>query len=266
MTTLPSLFIPHGGGPCFFMEWTRGPRETWFPMRDWLAGLMDSLPARPERLLIVSAHWECDRPTVNRAERPELIFDYYGFPPHTYELEWPAPGDPALSDRVATLLEGAGLPCAVDESRGYDHGVFVPMLVAVPQADISVSVLSLHASLDPTLHMRIGAALAPLREDGVLIVGSGMSYHNMQGLMSPGEDPAAFAFDDWLTQTVEGPAAARAQALANWERAPGGRQSHPRAEHLAPIFVAAGAAHEAPGRRLFTDDLLGVRISGYAFG
>jgi len=263
-TELPSLYIPHGGGPCFFMDWD--PPDTWNRMRDWLAGLIDTLPARPDKLLVVSAHWECGLPTVTTAPAPELYFDYYGFPPHTYELTWPAPGDPALAARVGELLDAAGIPCEAEAARGYDHGVFVPMKVAVPGADIPTVALSLHHSLDPAVHLAIGRALMPLRSEGVLIVGSGMSFHNLRALRVDGAVPESVAFDDWLSAAMEGPAAERDAALAGWEAAPGARVCHPREEHFIPICVASGAAYDRPGKKLFSDQVVGGQVSAFAFG
>jgi aromatic ring-opening dioxygenase catalytic subunit (LigB family) len=156
----PVIFLPHGGGPCFFMDWTWGPADTWERTRGFLEGLAASLPEKPKALLVVSGHWEEAAFTVSAAEHPRLIFDYSGFPEHTYKLTWPAPGDPALAASVAELLKGAGLPAAVSPSRGFDHGVFVPLKVAFPAAEIPVVTLSLAAGrageLDPVLHLLPG--------------------------------------------------------------------------------------------------------------
>lgn len=261
---LPSLYIPHGGGPCFFMDWD--PPHIWDRMRGWLEGLIADLPERPEKLLVISAHWETELPAVTTAAAPPLFFDYYGFPPHTYELTWPAPGDPDLAGRVGQLLGDAGIPHRKDADRGYDHGVFVPMKVAVPEADIPTVALSLHHSLDPALHLAIGRALAPLRSEGVLIVGSGMSFHNQRAPRRPRAAPESAAFDGWLTDAMVGPPRERELSLAEWERAPGARYCHPREEHFIPICVASGAAYDRPGRKLFSDQVMGGQISGFAFG
>lgn len=263
---LPSLYIPHGGGPCFFMDWTLGPADTWDRMAAWLGGLIGGLPSRPKAILVISAHWECPVPTVSTAAAPDLIFDYYNFPEHTYRLSWPAPGDPALAAWVETLLEEAGLPHGADAGRGFDHGVFVPLKVALPEADIPTVALSLQADLDPAFHLRLGRALAPLRDEGVLILGSGMSYHNLGKLLAGTEAVESAAFDAWLTETVEAAPADREARLKDWAAAPAAREAHPREEHLAPIFVAAGAAAEGKGRRIFTDQVMGAQVSAYAFG
>jgi len=264
--TLPSLYIPHGGGPCFFMDWTMGSPDTWTAMRDWLAGLIADLPARPLRLLVVSAHWESAVPTVAAGPAPNLIYDYYNFPEHTYRLTWPAAGDPDLADRIGDLLQDAGLPHATDPERGFDHGVFVPLKVAVPEADIPTVALSLRDDLDPAFHMVVGRALAPLREESVLIVGSGMSYHNLRQMFAGTDAADSAVFDAWLTETAEAEPAERERRLLNWADAPAARAAHPREEHLAPVFVAAGAAADAPGRRIFTDRVMGAQVSAFAFG
>lgn len=264
-TRQPSLFIPHGGGPCFFMDWTWGPADTWHATQRFLEGLAATLPAPPKALLVVSGHWEEPAFTASAAAAPELIFDYYGFPEHTYRLTWPAPGNPALAARVAQLLKTAGLPSATTPTRGYDHGVFVPLKVAFPQAQIPVVTLSLAASLDPALHLAAGRALAPLREEGVLIVGSGMSFHNLRGYFRPETPQRARAFDDWLTRAITSPAPDRNAALTHWREAPFAAYAHPREEHLIPLMVAAGAAGEAPGTRIFHDEPMGAALSAYRF-
>jgi len=256
----PAFFIPHGAGPCFFMEWTRGPADTWARTEAFLRGLVDSLPERPRAILVVSGHWEAPVFTVGSGDRPELIFDYHGFPEHTYALTFPAPGSPELAGRVRDLLDEAGLAWAADAGRGWDHGVFVPLKLVTPEADIPVVQLSLQASLDPALHLAAGRALAPLRDEGVLIVGSGMSWHNMRGF-SPAYTAASAEFDAWLGQAVKDPA-----ELARWAQAPNGRLAHPREEHLAPIFVVAGAAQGEPARAVFRDTVMDVVVSAYRFG
>src|SRR3569623_2237346 len=163
------------------MAWTRGPAGTWDKTAAWLKGLVAGLPERPKAILVVSGHWEATQFTVGSAARPPMIFDYYGFPEETYRLRFDAPGSPALAKRVRELLGEAGFPTSEDAERGYDHGVFVPLKLAVPDADIPVVQLSLRSDLDPQAHLAAGRALAPLRNEGVLIVGSGMSWHNMRG-------------------------------------------------------------------------------------
>ena len=261
----PAVFLPHGGGPCFFMDWSWGPPDTWEKTRDFLASLAETLPEKPRALLVVSGHWEEPAFTASTAANPALIFDYSGFPEHTYRLTWPAPGDPALAHRVAELLKAADLPAATAQ-RGYDHGVFVPMKVAFPAAEIPVVTLSLAHSLDPALHLAAGRALAPLRDEGVLIVGSGMSWHNLRGYMRPDTLERSRAFDQWLTASVEAAPAERDKRLLSWASAPQARHAHPREEHLIPLMVASGAGGTDAGRRIFSDAPMQAVISAYRFG
>ncbi len=265
-TRMPTLYIPHGGGPCFFMEWTMGPKDTWDRMAAYLRGIDASLPERPRALLVVSAHWETRVPTVLASEAPPLLFDYHGFPAHTYELTWPAPGSPSLATRVQELLGAAGIESARETARGFDHGVFVPLKVAYPDAPIPTVQLSLEANLEPARHLAIGRALAPLRDEGVLIVGSGMSYHNMRGLMTGRGGSDSRRFDAWLSAVVEKPRDERDVQLEAWSRAPAARESHPREEHLLPLMVVAGAAGEDRGRRAFSDEVMGAQVSAIQFG
>lgn len=257
----PSFFIPHGGGPCFFMD---DPRGIWTGMAAFLRGLPATLPERPRAVLVVSGHWETEGFAFTGAEHPPLLYDYYNFPPHTYELRYPAPGAPELAARAAGLLAGADIQASVDPQRGLDHGVFVPLKVALPDADIPVVEMSVDRRLDPALHLAAGRALSVLREEGVLILGSGMSFHNMRGYGDPRFTAPSRAFDGWLTDAVAQDGAARAEALARWEAAPAARLSHPEAEHLLPLMVVAGAA-EGRGERVYSEQVLETAISGFRF-
>lgn len=262
--TLPTVFLPHGAGPCFFMEWSRGPADTWDRTAAYLQGLIDSLPQRPAAILVVSAHWEAPVFTVGSAGRPALVFDYYGFPEHTYRLEFGAPGSPGLAQRVRHLLGDANIASAEDDQRGWDHGVFVPLKLVTPDADIPVVQLSLKADLDPEAHLAAGRALAPLRDEGVLIVGSGMSWHNTRGV-SPASAEHSMTFDRWLEDAVTHPAN-REAALAQWDAAPHGREGHPREEHLLPLMVAAGAAAGERAVVAFRDRVMNGVVSAVEFG
>ncbi len=263
---MPTLYIPHGGGPCFFMDWTMGPPDTWERMAEFLRGIDATLPRTPSALLVVSGHWETKIPTVLASTSPPLLFDYYGFPKHTYELTWPAPGAPQLAERVRSLLSTAGIASASETERGFDHGVFVPLKVAYPDARIPTVQLSLQEDLDAAEHIAIGRALEPLRDEGVLIVGSGMSYHNMRGFMTRSGQSDAQRFDDWLASAVESEPEARDAELVSWTKAPAARASHPREEHLIPLMVAAGAAGRDRGKRVFSDEVMGTRVSAVRFG
>jgi aromatic ring-opening dioxygenase catalytic subunit (LigB family) len=241
----------------------------WDRMADYLRGIASSIGSRPKALLVISGHWETTRPTVNSSPHPPLLFDYYGFPEHTYRLTYPAPGSPQLAARVRELFSAAGIDSAEDPSRGLDHGVFVPFKLIYPDADVPLVQLSLERNLDPARHVAIGRALEPLRDEGVLIVGSGMSYHNLRELMidRPQFNKPAEEFDRWLAAAVtDADPAGRNRKLIEWESAPGARASHPDSEHLLPLMVAAGAAGDDRGRQSYSDVLFGKALSGFQFG
>jgi aromatic ring-opening dioxygenase catalytic subunit (LigB family) len=263
----PSIYLPHGGGPCFFMDPPPDDPTRWVAMEAYLRDLPSMLPSRPDALLIISGHWEMKRPTVLAAARPGLLFDYYNFPPHTYRLTYPAPGAPDLAARVRGLLAEAGIDSDADGERGYDHGIFIPMKVAFPDADIPILQLSLQSGLDPARHIAVGKALRSLRDDNILIIGSGLSFHNLGALGDPRATAPAEAFDAWLTRTLcDGPIAERDSGLARWSEAPFARICHPREEHLLPLMVAAGAGAGEPGRHAFSGKIWGKPVSAYHFG
>jgi aromatic ring-opening dioxygenase catalytic subunit (LigB family) len=263
---MPVVFLSHGGGPWPFVE-TRmlTPAE-----HEAFAGYLRSvsrIPKTPPRaVLVISAHWEEPVATVMNGKSPPLLYDYGGFPPAAYELTWPAPGDPALASRVQELLGAAGFQTGSNDARGYDHGTFVPLKLAYPDADMPTVQLSLLRSLDAAEHVALGKALQPLRDEGVFIVGSGMTYHNMRGFGRPPAKAQSEAFDAWLEESVAAPAAERNAALASWTRAPFARDVHPREEHLLPLMVVAGAAGEDVGRVGFAGTGMGIHISTFHFG
>jgi 4,5-DOPA dioxygenase extradiol len=240
--SLPSLFVSHGA-PTLILE--NGPTC------DFLRGLGASMP-RPKAIIAVSAHWETDRPALSAANHPDTIHDFYGFPEPLYRLRYPAPGAPDLAHRAATLLSTHGIVNKIDPERGLDHGAWVPLLLMYPDADIPVLQLSIQPQLGPAHHAAVGEALAPLRDDGVLVLASGGAVHNLRALSWNSSDrpaPWAQGFDDWLVQKVE--AGASEDLVAYRERASGALQAHPRDEHLLPLFVALGAAGEnAIGKRV----------------
>jgi aromatic ring-opening dioxygenase catalytic subunit (LigB family) len=262
----PALFLSHGGGPCFWMDYPEPVGRHGFDgLRRYLENLMPSLPEQPRAWMIVSAHWEAATPTVGAQSVPSMLYDYYGFPPNTYQLQWPARGAHDVAARVRALLAQAGIPSDQDDSRGYDHGVFVPFLIADPEASTPVATLSLRSDLDPGFHLAVGRALAPLRDEGVAIIGSGMSYHNLRRFLD-GDGRASVPFDDWLTAAATADPDARDRALTRWMDAPNARECHPRAEHLLPLMVVAGAAGADRGRRDFHDRIGDKAVSGYRFG
>jgi aromatic ring-opening dioxygenase catalytic subunit (LigB family) len=262
---LPVVFLPHGGGPWPFVDAGIGSDAERAALREYLEKVR-ALPKSPPRaVLVISAHWEEAVPTVMSGAAPPLLFDYYGFPPESYQLSWPAPGEPALAARVRELLGAAGIETAEAAERGFDHGAFVPLKLAYPDADVPTVQLSLKAGLDPSEHLALGRALAPLRDEGVFIIGSGMSYHNMRGFGPQGR-PASAAFDAWLRETVSSDPVERDTRLSNWGAAPAARNVHPREEHLLPLMVVAGAAGADRGRVGFRGTFLGVEISAHEFG
>ncbi len=263
---MPVIYVPHGGGPWPFVE--LGGFVAQEEIAD-LRGFFESLPAtlpKPDALLVVSAHWEESVPTVMTAERPPILYDYYGFPDAAYSIEWPAPGSPALADRVTSLLASAGIATAKDPRRGFDHGTFVPMKLSWPRADVPTIQLSLKEGLDPAEHIAIGKALAPLRDEGILIVGSGMSFHNLGAFRKSSGRDVSIAFDGCIEKTATLDAETRDRELVVWERAPSARQAHPREEHLLPLMVIAGAAGADVGKNAWRGDFGRMRISAYQYG
>ncbi len=258
---MPVVFLPHGGGP---WPWIREMYDE--NLATYLATIPDVPKTPPTALLVISAHWEETVPTVMTAAQPPMLYDYYGFPPETYKLQWPAAGSPAVAARVRELLGNAGFQTATDNERGFDHGTFVPLKLAYPDAQIPTVQLSLQAGLDPARHIAIGRALAPLRDEGVFIIGSGMSYHNMRGFRDPRATAQATAFDTWLRTATTSDPAVRDRELAAWAQAPAARDAHPREEHLLPLMVIAGAAGDDRGTIAYNADVLGKAVSAFHFG
>lgn len=261
---VPTMFVAHGGGP---MPLLGADMEC----RAHLESISKLVSPRPSAIVVATAHWEASPVRVSAAAKPKLYFDYYGFPEESYRYEYPAPGSPALAAKIQGLLGAAGIPCDLDTERGLDHGVFVPMLLAYPEADVPVVALSLHSSLDAAKHVSIGRALRSLRDEGVLIIASGMSYHNMRTFFSKrrSEFPAGAEFDADLEDAVLGAADAQVRnaQLGQWTQFRGARDAHPREEHLLPLMVAAGAAEdEDKVERVFDSTILGARVAAYRFG
>ena len=235
-------------------------------MGDHLRGVGASIAPRPKAIVVVSGHWDAKVPTVNTATTHSLYFDYYGFPEHTYQLQYPAKGSTEVAARVRDLLAKAGVETAEDAKRGLDHGVFIPFMLMFPDADIPIVQLSLRSDMDPAAHIAIGRALEPLRDEDVLIVGSGMSYHNLRSFFRPGKaDAEAKAFDDWLADAATDPAR-RNERLVHWRDAPSAIACHPEPEHLLPLHVVAGAAGADIGLRDYEDAIIGKAVSGFRFG
>lgn len=261
----PTFFLSHGGGP---WPWMDGDfRSGHAQLEAALQAVPASLPEAPRAILMISAHWEETAFTVMTAPRPGMLYDYGGFPPHTYEVVYPAHGDPVLAERVVALIEAAGLPAARNATRGFDHGAFCTLAPMYPDAQIPVVQLSLRRGLDPTEHLALGRALAPLRDDGVLILGSGFSFHNLPLMFGGTGRAPSVAFDAWLQTALPAPAG-RGERLAAWALAPAARQAHAREEHLLPLMVAAGAAEADEARCVYheTAYMGAITASSFRFG
>jgi aromatic ring-opening dioxygenase catalytic subunit (LigB family) len=256
------LYISHGAGPLPVLG-DEGHTE----MVDNLKLLACEIP-RPSAILVVSAHWEESVPTVTTSALPELYYDYYGFPPESYELRYPAPGDPELARSVRDVLEGRGFDTRAEEERGLDHGVFIPLTIMYPEADIPCVQLSLIKGLDAAAHVAMGEALAGLDRDNLLIIGSGFSFHNMRAFFAQDTDETRGwneAFEQWLIETCSAPSleyAERKKRLIGWESAPNARYCHPREEHLLPLHVCCGATGRASAAH-YRLTIVGKRASAY---
>ena len=222
---------------------------------------------KPKAIVVISAHWEASPVRITSSTSPSMLFDYYGFPAEAYTYSYDASGHPELAQRIQSLLKDRNIPSELDDKRGYDHGVFVPLMLAYPEADVPVVAVSLHSSLDPQLHINIGKALQPLRDEGVLILGSGMSYHNMAGFKRNGGSVLGKRFDQALAQVITNPKVAeREEALKKWDKVlVDARECHPREEHLMPLLVCAGAAGNDIGRQVDNSVVLGAQVSDYSF-
>ncbi|HEV2539694.1 MAG TPA: class III extradiol ring-cleavage dioxygenase [Frateuria sp.] len=238
MVTLPSLYISHGS-PMTALQPGR--------VRERLSGLAAALP-RPRAIVIATAHWLSAQPQVGGAQAPKTVHDFFGFPPALYEIRYPAPGAPTLAARVVELISQAGLAATLDSWHGLDHGAWVPLRLLYPEADIPVVPISIQHAQGPAHHLALGRALAPLREDGVLVIGSGSITHNLgdlrMGYGAEREAPYVRPFVDWVEQRL---AAGELEALLDYRRqAPFAQRAHPTDEHLLPLFVALGAAGPHP--------------------
>lgn len=251
------VYFSHGGGPLPILG---------DPGHKAMIDFMTRLPAqlhKPEAILVISAHWEEHQATLLGAQNPAMFYDYYGFPDEAYQITYPAPGSPALADRIAGLLSENKIPSQIDPQRGFDHGLFIPLKLMYPQADIPSTQLSLLRNLNPGAHLALGQALRGLLDENILVIGSGFSFHNMGAFIweGPGRpDPANDAFQDWLIESCTGPISQseREQRLLAWEKAPSARYCHPREEHLLPAHVCLGMANR-PAKVIFDDKILGKR-------
>ena len=234
---LPGLFLSHGAPTL--------PLEHGHPTHAFLKGLGTTLP-KPRAILMVSAHWDTPLPVLTTAPHLDTVHDFYGFPQELYALRYPATGSAELARKTAGLLESAGLAVAADPERGLDHGAWVPLMLMYPQADIPVVQLSLQTRAGAEHHWKLGEALAPLRADGVLLIGSGGATHNLREFFrpTPGLDESYVPkFTAWLEDTLS--RGDRETLLDYRRRAPEARRAHPTEEHFFPLIVAAGAGGKA---------------------
>ncbi len=237
------------------------PQNRWTNLGHWLATLPTYFPQQPDAVVVVTAHWEAAEFTVASGQSPELIYDYYGFPESTYDVNYPAPGHPAVASRLCELAAEHGVTLEADDTYGLDHGVFVPMSVSFPEADVPLVAVSLRIGLDPAEHIQFGNALSQIRDENVAVVGSGMSIHDLSFTVSAEETAS---FDRWLQETMLLPTGERDARLNRWGSAPGGRASHPREEHLLPLMVVAGTARSDDKiRRIFDDAASGWPLASY---
>lgn len=263
--TLPTYFVSHGGGPWPWMKEQTG--SAYDRLEASLAALRQAHDGDVRAVLVVTSHWETPGFMLSSGSAPGMIYDYGGFPPHTYRIRYPAPGKPALAGRAAALLQAAGYPAGLDPERGFDHGTFSMLYPVYPEATMPVVQLSLRRDLDPQAHIDAGRALKPLRDEGVLILGSGLSFHNLRQF-GPAGAVASRAFDGWLQETMTKTPHERSAALLRWEQAPMARAAHPREEHLLPLMVALGAAEQEPAACVYhEEDFFGsLTVSSFRFG
>ena len=257
------VYFSHGGGPLPILG-----DASHQAMLEFMRRLPSQLTV-PESILVVSAHWEEPEATLMGAQRPAMFYDYYGFPAEAYEITYPAPGSPELAERIAGLLEKNGIPARIDPQRGFDHGLFIPLKLMYPAADIPALQLSLIRGLDPGAHIALGKALRELNQENLLVIGSGFSFHNLRAFAWEGTgapDPANDLFQNWLIEVCTAPLSQseREERLSEWQRAPSARYCHPREEHLLPLHVCLGMAGK-PGKLVFDDQILGKRAVAFAW-
>eukprot|EP00026_Physarum_polycephalum_P011821 Phypoly_transcript_12065.p1 GENE.Phypoly_transcript_12065~~Phypoly_transcript_12065.p1 ORF type:complete len:280 (+),score=42.00 Phypoly_transcript_12065:174-1013(+) len=270
-TRLPVAFISHGGGPSFFMD--AKPGESFYYVSNGSDAMksLQSLPKqlgaeKPKAIVIITAHWESSHKVLvsGKLEYTRLLYDYGGFPEHTYKLQYRAPAHHLLAKRITEMLNEKGIGSDLDMARNWDHGVFIPLKVMYPNADIPVVAISVLQSYDPQVHINIGKALAPLRDEGILILGSGYATHNSAGVLEKKIQFVDAASDVITNATPE----VREKTFVEWEKLPGAREAHRQEDHLMPLHVIIGAAGEDKGTTLFRIDTLGGRMTfcNWAFG
>ena len=258
------LFIPHGGGPLPILGDLRHKEIIKF---------LKNIKLRinkPSSIIIISAHWEEDEVNITSGEKPSLIYDYYGFPEKSYKITYPAPGNSKLANKINNLLKAKDINSKLNPERGFDHGVFIPLKIMYPDASITCVQISLLKNLDPTKHIEMGKALSSLMDENILILGSGMSFHNLNILLSGSESTDSDnvknkEFDDWLVNVCAGDKlknVEREKALIEWIKAPSARFCHPREEHLIPLHVCYGIKNKKADL-VFNDNVIGKKVSAF---
>ena len=256
------LFIPHGGGPLPLLG-----EESHQELVSFLQKISHTL-VEPSAILVISAHWEAEQATITSGVAPDLLYDYSGFPPAAYQLQYPAPGNPGLADTICQLLQESGIEARLDGQRPFDHGLYIPLILMYPEAAIPCLQLSLVKGFDPETHIRMGKALAALRRENILILGSGFSFHNLRAFFlnsGGGSDSKNEAFEQWLVDTCTNPghsAAVREERLMEWSAAPFARYCHPREDHLLPLHVCVGAGGTA-AEAVFAGRVMGKKVSAF---
>lgn len=257
----PTFFISHGGGPCFWMDWE--PRDLFMNLEQSLSNFQSHLDEKPKAIIVISAHWIEDDFTIQAKEEPGMLYDYYGFPEHTYHLKYNAKGSSYEAESIAKLIKLQGVNVKLDHDRDYDHGLFVPMMKMFPDTEIPVIQLSLKKGFSVFEHYELGQKLALLRDQGYLIIGSGLSYHNLRHLNDV--EGKSKPFDEWLQRTLTLTGDERKQTLIDWEKAPNARFCHPMEDHLAPLFVVVGAAEDAKMELIYNETMKGWNYTNSSF-
>ncbi|WP_196158408.1 class III extradiol ring-cleavage dioxygenase [Reinekea sp. G2M2-21] len=256
------IFVPHGGGPLPLLG-----HEPHAGLTRFLSSASKQL-IQPSAIIVVTAHWESSPIRISTAAKPDMLFDYYGFPPETYRYKYPASGHPELAANIIATLQSAGLAAEADPQRGFDHGTFVPLMLMYPDATIPVVQVSLHDSLNPATHIKFGEYLAEFAAQGALILGSGLSFHNLRSMRpdDSGTGNESLVFDRWLADTQTLPTNEAEKRMVNWEDAPYARYCHPREEHLLPLHVCFGVAKALgkPLQQIYSDALMGSQVSAFA--
>lgn len=257
----PVLYIPHGAGPLPLLG-DKGHHD----MVSFLQACVPTL-GTPSAIIVISAHWEENVVTINNGQTPPLLYDYYGFPKQAYDIKYPVSGNAILAEKIYHLLGENGIEARLESNRGFDHGVFVPLKIMFPEATIPCVQVSLLNKLDTTAHINIGKTLRALRTENILFMGSGFSFHNMQGFFSQDEEVNSKndAFQQWLVDTctnTEISAEERETKLVNWQNAPHAIYCHPREEHLLPLHVCSGLSN-SNAKLVFDNNVAGKRACAF---